>query len=429
MPPAVFKRKTVLRIPPPSKSSVCMLVPVYPPHFPALAARMEMVKRTNIGPPVKSVVVFGDDSEYADFCAKNADICADDDFHPMTLEGLIGFEAHTKLKRMLLLEYPPLRFRYKGDRRGCWSKSSGRVYQTVKKFYGVAYGPAECQTYWVCDAESLPFRKHNLSDHLALNARTPRIVVSTWYDEPDCANVACDDGTDQSCAIMMTNKTNGMRFKEDTAPSVWTPARWKQIFQNVDQWWYYDRTITADWLKFWADSIGVPAWAVFGFYELSDMSMYGMMMHWSAFYAHVGRATIVNIREEIRKVDPDVFEKCCSCSKTKPNGAPPPCSTAPELFGGCLSQIPFRQRLEIAVERLGYFGFSNYNRFTVVPDMAYNQVTDAGHGLHWCYINCFKTNAMSKILRLQNVDVEGIKKLHGCVVETPFAFALEKVLT
>ena len=391
-----------------------MVVPVYPPHFAALAARMEMVKRTNIGPPVKSVIVFGDDSEYADFCAKNADICADDEFHPMTLEELIGFEAHTKLKRMLELQHPPVRFRYKGDRRGCWSKTGGRVYQTVKKFYGVAYGPAECQTYWVCDAESLPFRKHNLAEHLALNAKTPRIVVSSWHDEPDCAKVAADDGTDQSCAIMMTNKTNGMRFKNDTAPSVWTPARWKQIFQNVDQWWYYDRTVTADWLKFMEESADMPAWSVFGFYELSDMSMYGMMMHWSAFHAHVGRTKIVNIREEIRKVDAAAFAKCCSCSAhPTPNGAPPPCSTAPELFRGCLLQIPFRRRLEIAVERLGFFGFSNYNRFTLIPDSAYNQVTDAGHGLHWCYINCFKTNAMSKILALENVDVEGINKFHG----------------
>ncbi|CAE8633971.1 unnamed protein product, partial [Polarella glacialis] len=38
----------------PVAKSVCMLVPVYPDHFAALAARMEMIRRTNTGPVVKS---------------------------------------------------------------------------------------------------------------------------------------------------------------------------------------------------------------------------------------------------------------------------------------------------------------------------------------------------------------------------------------
>ncbi|CAE7645001.1 GIP [Symbiodinium sp. CCMP2456] len=297
--------------------------------------------------------------------------------------------------------------------RACWAPQHMRklkrrlLYQAVKKFYRVAYGPAECQTYWVSDAESLPFRKHNLTEHLALNSRSPRIVVSTWHDEPDCANVAADDGTDQACAIMMTNQTNGMRFKNDDAQSVWTPRRWKKVFHNVDQWWYYDRTVTAEWLDFLANSTGVPAWSVFGLYELSDMSVYGMMMHWSAFYAHPGRTEVVNIRAEIRKVDPGAFSKCCSCSRPTATGLPPRCSTALELFQGCLTAIPLERRLEIVIERLSFFGFSNYNRFQNVPDVAYNTLTDAKHGLHWCYINCFKVDAMSKMLHLKHVDLQG----------------------
>ena len=168
---------------------------------------MEMVKRTNTGPPVKSVVVFGDDVEYEDFCSRHRASCSDKDFHPLLLEDLLGSAAHAKLKRRLRLQYPPANFKYRKERFGCLAKSAGRIYQAVKKFYGVAYGPAECQTYWVSDAESLPFRKHNLTEHLALNSRSPRIVVSTWHDEPDCADVAADDGTDQACAIMMTNQS------------------------------------------------------------------------------------------------------------------------------------------------------------------------------------------------------------------------------
>ncbi|CAE7497162.1 GIP [Symbiodinium sp. CCMP2592] len=322
------QQKSALK-PPPSISSVCMLVPVYPPHFRALAARMEMVKRTNTGPPVKSVVVFGDDVESDDFCSRHRARCFDEDFHPLLLEDLLGSAAHAKLKRRLRLQYLPANFKYSGERHGCLAKSAGRIYQAIKKFYGVAYRPSECQTYWVSDAESVPFRKHNLTEHLALNSRSPRIVVSTWHDEPDCANVAADDGTDQACAIMMTNQTNGMRFRNDDAQSVWTPGRWKKVFHNVDQWWYYDRTVTAEWLDFLATSTGMPAWSVFGFYDVSDMSVYGMMMHWSAFYAHPGRTEVVNIRAEIRKVDPSAFSKCCKCSQAAtgpglPGPGPPP---------------------------------------------------------------------------------------------------------
>ncbi|CAE8622058.1 unnamed protein product [Polarella glacialis] len=215
----------------PVAKSVCMLVPVYPAHFAALAARMEMIRRTNTGPVVKSVVVFGDAAEHTDFCNRHPAACSEGTgFHAMNLDQLLGKEAHKALESSLGMQQPYSDFEYKGERFECEAKSSGRVYQTVKKFYGAAFGPEACSTYWVCDAESLPFRKHNLSEHLELNARFPQLVISGWHDEPKCAKVQVDDGTDQSCAVLMSNVTNGMRDPSDTKKSIFSPQRWKQVF-------------------------------------------------------------------------------------------------------------------------------------------------------------------------------------------------------
>ncbi|CAE8607759.1 unnamed protein product [Polarella glacialis] len=394
----------------PVAKSVCMLVPVYPDHFAALAARMEMIRRTNTGPVVKSVVVFGDAAEHTDFCNRHPAACSEGTgFHAMNLDQLLGKEAHKAFKSSLGMEQPYSDFAYKGERFGCWAKSSGRVYQTVKKFYGAAFGPEACSTYWVCDAETLPFRKHNLSEHLELNARFPQLVISGWHDEPKCAKVQVDDGTDQSCAVLMSNVTNGMRYPSDTKTSIFTPQRWKQVFLFVDQWWFYERTVTADWLRFLEGATNMPAWAVFAYYMFSDMSVYGMMMHWSAYYAHPGRSKILNIREEIRKVDSDAFEACCACPEGV-SDSPPACSTVADLLnvGGCLARIAMAKRLSIAVEGLGIFGIGNYNRFMYVAKEAWALKTQQGHGLHWCYINCFKPDAMQRLLEMPDADIAGI---------------------
>ena len=92
-----------------------------------------------------------------------------------------------------------------------------------------------------------------------------------------------------------------MRFWNDTTPSVWTAYRWKKIFQNVDQWWYYDRSITADWLQFLADSAGVPAWAVFAFYELSDMSMH-LIRHGLVFSIWSAMRTVDLLQSDFKSV-------------------------------------------------------------------------------------------------------------------------------
>lgn len=401
-------------------SSACMLVPVYPAHFAALAARMAMLSRNNLGPVIKTVVVFGDAAEHADFCKGYPDACLNGSgFHPTNLDVLIGPAEHKQLKQQLNMEQPYVSFEYGGPRFGCWPKSSGRVYQTVKKFYGAAFGPAECRTYWVCDAETLPFRKHNLSEHLELNTKFPKLVISGWHDEPKCANVQADDGTDQSCAVLMSNITNGMRFPNDTKPSIFTSKRWKQVFLFVDQWWFYERTVTSDWLRFLEVATKMHAWSVFSYYRFSDMSVYGMMMHWSAYYAHPGRSKILNIRQQINATDPEAFESCCICPAT-PSAEVPRCSTVSELLsdGGCLSRIPIQKRLSVAVEGLGFFGIGNYLRFMYVSAQAFALTTKEGHGLHWCYINCFKKDLQNRILTLPRADMDGINKFNAVFENT-----------
>eukprot|EP00747_Dinoflagellata_sp_TGD_P100572 gnl/TRDRNA2_/TRDRNA2_168072_c0_seq4.p1 gnl/TRDRNA2_/TRDRNA2_168072_c0~~gnl/TRDRNA2_/TRDRNA2_168072_c0_seq4.p1 ORF type:complete len:303 (-),score=9.26 gnl/TRDRNA2_/TRDRNA2_168072_c0_seq4:12-920(-) len=272
--------------------------------------------------------------------------------------------------------------------------------------------------FWVSDAESLPFSKHNLEELMKTNVAHPRAVFSTWHDEPACSKVMDDEGTDSSCATFVTSLTNGMRYKNDTRKSLFTPKRWRQIYSCVDQWWMYHRQTTLKWLDFLKETTKREAWDLYSYLELSDASVYRMMSEWAASYVSPQEFKVQNIREEIRTHFPLAFKKCCACGASKHDpdwtSHAPPCLSVIEISGGgipggCLAKmIPERKRMTLLVDKLGIFGMGNYNRFMYVEPSFLNVRSQTGGGTHWCVNNCFKPEALQRMLKIVDADTEGL---------------------
>eukprot|EP00747_Dinoflagellata_sp_TGD_P100573 gnl/TRDRNA2_/TRDRNA2_168072_c0_seq5.p1 gnl/TRDRNA2_/TRDRNA2_168072_c0~~gnl/TRDRNA2_/TRDRNA2_168072_c0_seq5.p1 ORF type:complete len:297 (-),score=18.53 gnl/TRDRNA2_/TRDRNA2_168072_c0_seq5:55-945(-) len=260
--------------------------------------------------------------------------------------------------------------------------------------------------FWVSDAESLPFSKHNLEELMKTNVAHPRAVFSTWHDEPACSKVMDDEGTDSSCATFVTSLTNGMRYKNDTRKSLFTPKRWRQIYSCVDQWWMYHRQTTLKWLDFLKETTKREAWDLYSYLELSDASVYRMMSEWAASYASPKEFEIQNLRKVIRDHSPQAFNKCCACEEST---HPPRCSMVTEFSSGCLGEmLSAEERMTLLVDKLGVFGFGNYLRFMHVEPSFLNVRSASGGGIHWCVNNCFKPDALNRMLGIAGVDREGL---------------------
>lgn len=398
----------------------CMLVPAYRPHFQNVNARLLMTNRTNIGPQVKTIVVFTDAKEHDAFCKEYSQACREDvGFRGTSLEELLGATKLQQLTNTLGMHGKPKEV-FQGDRQGCFSKSAGRVLQTVKKFYGAAYASPECSIFWVSDAESLPYRKHNLYKHLLANEGKSNLMAD-WHNEKGCAHVQHDDGSDPSCAAFFSSLANGFRHHNDVSSSQWTKDRYTQEYWWVDQWWTYEPRATTSWLDLIKETSGREAWDFISFYEVSDNSLYHPMMDWLATQEG-STATSRNIRDALQNKHATAFNECCSCDAA--TNHPPPCSDMVSLLGdSCLQQkIPMEQMLQLMNKDFGVFGVANYNRFMYVPVDALNYMDAEGAGFHWCYNNCFKPEAFERMQKIENVDMDGLKMFEEVFYTTPVFF-------
>lgn len=386
----------------------CMLVPAYPPHFKLLNIRILMTSRLNVGRLVKTVVVFGTDEERERFCTLYQLSCsAEVGFLGISLEGLLGKYKHDQLLMRLGMKRGPSTH-FVGDRRGCWEKSGGRVYQTVKKFMGSAFGPPECSIFWVTDAESIPFRKHDLHKLLEANAKEPGAVLSHWVNEERCSNYACDDGTDESCATLLSEEANGLRFLTDKQPTQFTRQRWEKGFWFFDQWWMYEPQATRMYLDMLNSTMHREAWDWISYYGFSDSSMYYPMMEWAASYGKTSKIQIRNLRDAIRNRFPEAFSHCCAC-KRKGGKICAPCGSIVDLFSGCMNSVPLKDRLKLLWEDLRVFGSGNYIRFMYTGDALKVPYTDDLPGIVWCYNNCFRTDAFGRMMTAPGSDQEGLR--------------------
>ena len=178
-----------------------MLLPVHAPNFGHLATRIEATYRLAVGEPPTTVVVFDDTGQENAFCRGHATACAEPHVVLSNLEKLLGSKAYKRAKGMLATggwhKREKLRdeaFKARDQRPDAWvteqlahrgpAKFGGQCYQSLKKFYGVASGPAHCGLYWVSDAESFPFRAYNFTElmaHSHLSDGRPFHLGSSWY--------------------------------------------------------------------------------------------------------------------------------------------------------------------------------------------------------------------------------------------------------
>lgn len=181
----------------------CLLTPVHEPHFAVLARRLRLTSElaAGSGPRPTTVIVFDDAAAGELFCARFGEVC-DSHVIRLHLRGLIGAEAYDRARVMLKSPYRPApsmtpagatcrgRVISKGCL-GCRWKAAGRCYQSLKKFYGVAYGPERCQHVLVSDAEGFPFRRFWFDDWAARMARQPPYqLISSWFPSSDASSLA-----------------------------------------------------------------------------------------------------------------------------------------------------------------------------------------------------------------------------------------------
>lgn len=408
-------------------AQTCMLTPVYPPHFAYLNARMLLTARNTIGPIVPHVIIFGDSAERNQFCRQYMDACSFErtGFIGETLGALLrraeAISAEPEKSDLDLsadsvdladvvtrmLSFSPSRkrnttektsrqaaqvqeiFPFSSDRfvqdesqkrlfgphageggvgvkGGSCRKTNGRTIQTLKKFYGAAFGgPEYCRSFWVSDAESFPLRAHNLSAQLE---QDPSFLHSGWYGDGATAGpgeragqercVDHDDGGDSTCQVAYIASLYGNKNSPDENGFNDEAEGWREVVESripktfafVDQWWVYDRAITEEWIRTserqfrWrvrqilentstiskssitssveknrlttsghhdassVDNIRLWQWITAG--RFSDHSLFNLMMQRAV---QKGVALNHNLREFLEEEFPRSFARCCRC--------------------------------------------------------------------------------------------------------------------
>ena len=174
-----------------ASARTCMLVPVHAPHFDYLAHRVAATAALSSEPtPPMTVAVFDDEAAVSGFCSRFPAACDNSSgLRTVHLHGLLGDSAYQTARARLIDAASPRsrcaiggRCRCRGGAElptacaGCRYKQGGRVYQALKKYYGVAFSRFGCDSFWVSDAETYPFRKFNFTELIALSGATPRLA-------------------------------------------------------------------------------------------------------------------------------------------------------------------------------------------------------------------------------------------------------------
>lgn len=110
--------------------------------------------------------------------------------------------------------------------------SSGRSYQALKKFYGAAFARKQCSMYMVSDAESYPWKRHDLAKWLRVAATEPFVVTGNWYKNK------------HGCTNMLGDYMDEPHFLRTTAAALnlsylWPMDRCQQFELQPDQYWMY----------------------------------------------------------------------------------------------------------------------------------------------------------------------------------------------
>ena len=184
-----------------SGDDVCMLTPVHGPNFVHLARRLEETARLAIGTTPTTVVVFDDAQESRAFCRRFESACASPGFVSLDLRTLVGDKAYASAAGMLRTGGSQSRERLR-DRvhgadplaRECFPKFGGQCYQSLKKFYGAAQGPAHCRIYWVSHKDPTGFLLYCCQP--ALLGCSRRLQLPLQYPSAHCSHARVEPAMD-----------------------------------------------------------------------------------------------------------------------------------------------------------------------------------------------------------------------------------------
>eukprot|EP00747_Dinoflagellata_sp_TGD_P225552 gnl/TRDRNA2_/TRDRNA2_99211_c2_seq1.p1 gnl/TRDRNA2_/TRDRNA2_99211_c2~~gnl/TRDRNA2_/TRDRNA2_99211_c2_seq1.p1 ORF type:complete len:349 (+),score=29.15 gnl/TRDRNA2_/TRDRNA2_99211_c2_seq1:84-1130(+) len=302
--------------------------------------------------------------------------------------------------------------------RTCDKRSAGRVWQSMKKFYGTASLDRECATVLVVDAESFPFRRDNFTDRMLFYARRQAFHVSMWYPNANGCNwkhTALGSGEDD-CEWQVAKAVNTKSFFRYEPSNNWEDL--KTYFQQVlplEQFWPYYPAVAKRMLDFGNRTLGGHFALEFPRHRVADVSWYVThMLHFAA--EPDTNLTIINIVDEIKANFPDAWTSCCKCQKhyDKEDNAYvyynravhrrpfEPCRSISQMGSKCFQRSANMSKLgRWFVEHLGIFGAQHY----VMKSMPESFL--AGNGRFywsWCINNCQSRDVVESLFRIPEVN-------------------------
>jgi len=334
-----------------------MLTPVYPADFESLAFRLNSTVEFASGEVPTTVVVFDDDQTMNDFSTNYPLVTGwSAHVHYLALEKLLSAKDY-ELARNFVLERDH-GGQLNGANSGCVQRTPGRVYQTLKKFYGVLHAPGFCKSFHVSDAESWPFRSYNFSDVIsksfvaARHEQVPQLLTSSWHNIASCKQHLVDPHTDASCARLLDRDLKFHRYwDEDGKSPEGLSDKLGHMMYDVNNWWMYDRATVQSMLRRVEVKMNITFTQALIGWRVACIALWTQHVQ---FFAASRKSTIQvkNFQDVLANAFPLEFERCCSCL----SGAAP-CSQLLDIFSPCFRSSASLENIgAFIVDRLGIFG-------------------------------------------------------------------------
>lgn len=382
--------------------SMCMLTLAHQPDFIFLAARLKLQARFEQGIPPPIVVVFDTPEDHHEFC-RRYDQCNDKSFQPLALSALLGQSIYDQIHHQSIYD----QIKYKNR---CYDNriTFGRNYQALKKFYGMLNGPTACETYFVSDCESLPFRPYDFKR--SFQRVSGYHVLSSWYSMQGC--LYRTNTHDAKCSTIVAEQLRFDRAWRGHGGTIFDGGRWDpeypERFIEVDQFWSYNRKTVEDFIGLVEKTSALPfafQWQRWGW---GDQAFHNLM---SLYFAGFTNSTqkIRNMPDEFQRAFPEASNACCRCDKN--NGHP--CYYIRDLWSKCVMGILTPSQIATFItEDLGIFG--HWFEMGDIP----TSILNASSGISWCVNNCFNQHFLSRLSEIEGVNTAAM--LEDPIVKAAF---------
>lgn len=315
---AYFTEDTVPTVP---THSACILIPVHEPHFPQLGALLSLTLEFLVDkPPI--YVVFDTPADTQSFCKRSPHLCTVSHFFALSLQQLLGHGMYQTIRRIIFEgERPfPTWFFNAGNssRNSCEPQTPGRIYQSLKKFYGARELAGSCSLVLVADAESFPYRRSNFTKQMEVNVRRPRMWVPIWAGNWDGCTFKRMWPYWTPCRVLVAEQLNIRSSWQPGGPPAKLDSRqqrfayYSQIHQLYDEAiWIWSPTFLSRSISFSEKQTGLPFPVWWSSLQMFETIFVEVM---SLYLASLGELEILSLPVELQKRFPKSYHDCCSCN-------------------------------------------------------------------------------------------------------------------